>query len=409
MPRFEPFAALRYSVDHPNAERLDDLVAPPYDVLSAADVDLLLARHVNNIVAIDVPLDRDGPDRYDLAARRMAAWVRDGVLVRDASPSLTLYRMEFTDEGGRPRQTVGVIGALEVVDEGADGVLPHERTTPKAKTDRLDLTRATRCNMSPVWGLSLTVGLSGLLREPGEAVGRCIDENGVVHAVERVVDPTRLAAISDAVASSPVLIADGHHRYAISRSYRDEIREATDRYDTDAELTMTYVAELVEEQLSIDSIHRVYKGISADALADRLAAFCTTSEAGQVTSGFAAEAIDRGAMCLVRPDGSGLWLTPRAEAFAGVRDIDGAYLEHALDDIDDLHGSPIEVGYQHGVLNVIDVLRAGEADVAVLIRPTSIDEIRRTAIERLLMPPKSTFFTPKLRTGLVLRPLDVPK
>ena len=168
VPRFEPFAALRYSVDHLGVERLDDVVAPPYDVLSATDIDSLLARHEHNIVAIDVPLDRDGPDRYNVAARRMATWIRDGVLVRDAAPSLTLYRMEFTDETGRRRQTVGVIGALEVVDEGADGVLPHERTTPKAKTDRLDLTRATRCNLSPVWGLSLTAGLSELLQDPGE-------------------------------------------------------------------------------------------------------------------------------------------------------------------------------------------------------------------------------------------------
>jgi uncharacterized protein (DUF1015 family) len=93
--------------------------------------------------------------------------------------------------------------------------------------------------------------------------------------------------------------------------------------------------------------------------------------------------------------------------FDGVRAIDGAYLEHALADAPGPGGSPIEVSYQHGVLNVIDLLRAGDADAAILIRPTSIDEIRRTANERLLMPPKSTFFTPKLRTGLVIRPLDV--
>ena len=403
MPRFEPFAALRYSP----AEPLDQVVAPPYDVLSLADVDVLLDRDPHNIVAIDVPLDRDGPARYELAARRLESWISAGVLRRDASPSLTLYRMEFTDEVGRDRHTVGVIGALEVVDEGAAGVVPHERTTPKAKTDRLDLTRATHCNLSPVWGLSLTVGLTDLLLEPGELVGRCTDEHGVVHRVERVDDPVRVDAIGSAVAANDVLIADGHHRYAISRSYRDEVRATTGRADTDAELTMAYVAELVDEQLSIDPIHRVYRGISADALAARLAEFCDAAEAGQVTTRFAAEAIDRGAVCLVRPDGTGVWLTPRPEAFDGVRSLDGAYLEHALDDLAGAGGAPIDVSYQHGVQQVIDLLRAGEADAAVLIRPTSIDEIRRTAIERLLMPPKSTFFTPKLRTGLVVRPLDV--
>ncbi|HEY4609427.1 MAG TPA: DUF1015 domain-containing protein, partial [Ilumatobacteraceae bacterium] len=220
MPRFEPFAALRYSA----AEPLDDVTAPPYDVLSIADVEALLGRHPHNIVAIDVPLDRDGPHRYDAARRRLADWIHDGVMVADGSPAFTVYRMDFVDEAGRSRSTVGVVGALEVVDEGADGVLPHERTTPKAKTDRLDLTRATQCNLSPIWGLSLTGGLTALLEAPGDPVGRCTDENGVVHRVERIVDPERVAEISAAVAANPVLIADGHHRYAISRSYRDEVR-----------------------------------------------------------------------------------------------------------------------------------------------------------------------------------------
>jgi uncharacterized protein (DUF1015 family) len=398
VPRFEPFAALRYSADEP----LEDVVAPPYDVLSTSDVDALLSRHDHNIVAVDVPLDRDGAERYDLAGNRLQSWLREGVLRLDPTPTLTLYRMEFTDETGRNRHTVGVMGALEVVDEGASGVLPHERTTPKAKTDRLDLTRSTRCNLSPVWGLSLTAGLSDLLVEPGEPVGACTDENGVVHRVERITDPARLAAICAAVAADSVLIADGHHRYAISRTYRDEVRASTGRFDTDAELTMTYVAELVAEQLSIDAIHRVYRGVSADGLATRLAEYCVLTEAGRVTPRFAAEAIDRGAMCLVRPDGSGAWLTPRPDAFTGVRALDGAYLEHALDGL-----AGIDVSYQHGVVNVVDLLAAGDADAAILIRPTSIEEIRRTAIERLLMPPKSTFFTPKLRTGLVMRPLDV--
>jgi uncharacterized protein (DUF1015 family) len=110
VPRFEPFAALRYTIGGSFEAPLDDVVAPPYDVLSPADIDELLARHDYNIVAVDVPLERDGPDRYDIAARRMATWVRDGVLTRDASPSLTLYRMHFTDETGRDRHTVGIIG-----------------------------------------------------------------------------------------------------------------------------------------------------------------------------------------------------------------------------------------------------------------------------------------------------------
>lgn len=394
VPRFEPFAALRYDSSLP----LDAVAAPPYDVLSEADVDALLARHPRNIVAIDVPRDADGPTRYDAAAERLAEWIAEGTLVLDSQPTFTLYRMRFADEAGNARETVGVLGALEVVDEGADGVLPHERTTPKAKTDRLDLTRSTNTNLSPVWGLSLTGGLTELLRDAGEPVGSCVDEQGVVHTVERVTEPARVAAIAGAVASNPVLIADGHHRYAISRTFRDEVR-TTRGTGTGAELTLTYVAELVEDQLSIDAIHRLYHGVDAAELAAVLAESFDLTEAGPVTPAFALEVVDRNALCLVRPDGTGAWLTPKPGVFDDVRALDGAYLEHALRTRD------IDVSYQHGVQHVVDRLAAGDAGAAVLIRPTSIEEIRRTANERVLMPPKSTFFTPKLRTGLVLRPL----
>ena len=394
MPRFEPFAALRFNPSLP----LDEVVAPPYDVLSDADVDRLLASHPRNIVAIDVPRERDGDGRYTAAAQRLAEWVADGSMVRDAEPSFTLYRMTFTDETGRTRRTVGVLGALEVVDEGAGGVLPHERTTPKAKSDRLDLTRATLANLSPVWGLSLTAGLSALLLEPGEPMGSCHDENGVLHEVERVSDPQRVAAIAAAVGSNPVLIADGHHRYAISRTYRDEVR-ASASPNAAADLTLTYVAELVEDQLSIDAIHRLYHGVNVDQMLHIFSESFDLTEAGEVTPAFAGDVVARGALCLVRPNGTGVWLTPKASAFEGVRALDGALLEHALRDHD------IDITYQHGVQHVVDTVASGAAAVGVLIRPTSIDEIRRTANERLLMPPKSTFFTPKLRTGPVLRPL----
>ncbi|MFM2183914.1 MAG: hypothetical protein RJB61_2208 [Actinomycetota bacterium] len=394
MPRFEPFTALRYASSLP----LDAVAAPPYDVLSDSDVDRLRRLHPSNIVHVDVPREADGPTRYDDAAQRLEAWVAEGTMVADATPSFTLYRMSFTDSQGRSRNTVGVLGALEVVDEGAGGVLPHERTTPKAKTDRLDLTRATRANLSPVWGLSLAKGLTSLLAAPATEMGSCRDEQGVLHTVERIDDTDRIAHISKAISASPVLIADGHHRYAISRTYRDEVR-ASGATNSGAELTLTYVAELVENQLSIDAIHRLYSGIDADGLLDVLRRSFDTSDAGVVDAGTAGEMMRRGSLCFVGPDGRGTWLTPRRGAFEGVRNLDGALLEHALSAAD------VEVAYQHGVDHVTSAVRSGACSAAVLIRPTDITEIRRTADERLLMPPKSTFFTPKLRTGLVVRRL----
>ena len=392
MPTFVPFRALRYGPDHD----LSLVTAPPYDVLSDADRRALLSLHDHNIVAIDLPV---GDHPYEQAAATLAAWRDRGVLQLDDRPSFTLYRMSFVDARGERRNTVGVIGALEVVDEGADGVLPHERTTPKATTDRLDLTRATHTNMSPVWGLSLREQLTDALIAAGEPLGEFTDEHGVTHRVERVVDPLRVRSIASLVSSAPVLIADGHHRYAIARTYRDEMR-GTPLGDA-AGTTMAYVGELVEEQLSIDAIHRLYRGITADELRRVAnARFDIEPVGGGVTSRIIAEMAQRGSLCLVDDSGAGWWLTPRPDAFHGLRDLDSDRLEFALRTVSH------EVAYQHGFDEVMAQLRAGHAHAAVFIRPTSITEIRRTADERLLMPPKSTFFTPKLRTGLVMRPLD---
>ena len=385
---------MRYSTSDLNA-----VAAPPYDVLSESDRDELANRHPNNIVHVDVPRESDGPGRYDAADAVLRGWVADGVLVRDPRPSFTIYRMAFTDESGRPRTTIGVIGALEVVDEGAGGVLPHERTTPKAKTDRLDLTRATLTNLSPVWGLSLAKGLTELLVAPGDVVG-VVEADGVVHTVERVDDPARVAAISAAVGSAEVVIADGHHRYAISRTFRDEQRAHDTGTNGSAELTMTYIGELIEEQLSVDAIHRLYTGIDAETLLGALSHFFDTSPAGKVDASITHAMRDRGALVFVHNDGTGTYLTPKSDAFVGVRDLDGARLEHALADV--TH----EVTYQHGVGLVRDIVASGSAVAGVLIRPVTVREIQRTADEGLLMPPKSTFFTPKLRTGPVIRPLD---
>ena len=392
MPRFEPFQALRYrrNVD------LHSVCSPPYDVLSDTDRLALATQHANNIVHIDMPVASSG-NAYEHAAAVLNQWITEGVLVRDDQPSFTLYRMKFMDTTGKARNVVGVIGALEVVDEGAGGVLPHERTTPKAKTDRLELTRATDANLSPVWGLSLAAGLSTLLAEPAELLGELTDDLGVIHSVERVTDNARIAAISAAIAAHPVVIADGHHRYAISRTYRDEVRERTNSTSTGAELTMTYVNELIDEQLSVAAIHRLYEGISYKELAAALSPFFTINDADPVGPSTLSQMNERGSLCLVAKTGRTHWLTPIAEKFAGVRNLDSAYLEHALSSVQH------EVRYQHGVTEVQHELSTSDATAAILIRPVSVAEIQRTANEGLLMPPKSTFFSPKLRTGFVLR------
>lgn len=390
MPRFEPFPAVRYAQD-----AYADVIAPPYDVLSGAQTAAYRQSDEHNIVWIDLP---SGEDRYGAAGRRYRQWREDGVLVSDGQPTLTIYRLNFTDPTGTKRSIAGVLGGLEVADEGSSGILPHERTTPKDSTDRLELTRATEANLSPVWGLSLARGLTDLLAEPGERLGS-VTEEGVEHVVERITDPDRIAAICRLIDSDDLLVADGHHRYGVARTYRDEARERTGRRDTPAEYTLTFVNELVSDQLSVQAVHRLYTGVSFDALQDTLAERFDLEPIDRPTPDTLAAMESKGFLVLIGPDRS--WsLTPKTGAFDEVRDLDGAWLEATFADL-----APT-VAYQHGLDETLAAVESGEAAAGVLIRPVHVAEIERTAREGLLMPPKSTFFTPKLKTGFVLRPME---
>jgi uncharacterized protein (DUF1015 family) len=225
-----------------------------------------------------------------------------------------------------------------------------------------------------------------------------VTEEGVEHLLELVTDPQRIAAIRDRLMADDVLIADGHHRYGISRTYRDEVREASGRTDTPAELTLAFVNELIEEQLSVAAIHRLYSGIDLTDLADALSRSFELIPTERPRRETLAALQRQGLLILVSRDAA--WqMRARPGRFDGVRPLDGGWLETALADV------PLTVNYQHGLEETLVEVDGGRASAAVLIRPVSVAEIERTAREGLLMPPKSTFFTPKLKTGFVIRPL----
>ena len=399
MPAFEPFRAVRYAASHDLAR----VTAPPYDVLSDTDVDELAALDPHNVVRVDVP--RGGDERYSEAAVTLNDWLATGDLVTDVEPTFTIYRRRFTDATGQRRELSGVLGALEVVDEGSGEVLAHERTTPKASTDRLELTRATHSNLSPVWCLSAYPGLSALLDDAGEPVGT-VTVDGVEHVVERVSDPTRISEIRSAVASTPALIADGHHRYAVSRQYRDERR--AEGGDPGAELTLAFVGELVADQLSVEAIHRLYTGIDADALADALSERVRhrTRRRRPHAGGPGPHERRRPPrprparrVGLARPEAGRVRRAPRAGRPLARGDPGRHHRRGHLParPRPDRRGGPARRrhrGRPHPAgLGRGDPAHRGEGP-------------RAQRGEGLLMPPKSTYFTPKLRTGLVIRDLS---
>ncbi len=399
MPRFDPFPGLRYS--HSHIKSLDDVVCPPYDVISESERQVLVSRSPSNIVRLELPEDEGDPesDRYLAAGRLLDAWRDGGVLHRDPFPAFYGYRMSYTDPAGARRRTVGVVGALGLEPPGT-GILPHEETTPKAKTDRLELLRATRSNLSPIWGLSPATGLSDQLRPPAHPFDHATDDDGVLHEAWPITDAEQVATIRGAVESEPVLIADGHHRYETALNYRAE-RDGAGQLVEDDGFVMALIVELSEEQLTVQAIHRLLVGLPAGFdLPAALEKWFDVWPTEPVDRTIATRMADAGAMALLTPGGA--WLArPRAEvASAATHDLDSSRLDVARSDLPDHH-----VVYQHGWDNAAAAVATGQASAAVLLRPVAVSQISEISRGGVRMPPKTTFFWPKPRTGLVVREL----
>jgi uncharacterized protein (DUF1015 family) len=400
VPRFLPFPGIRFP-----AGDITAVSAPPYDVIEPDQRAALEARDPHNAVRLILP------DSYEGAAAALAAWQADGTLVRDDAPTFSVYVMEFTGDDGAPQRTTGVLGALGLDDEGG-GVMPHERTLPKAKTDRLELLRATRANLDPIWGLSPAAGLSALL-DPGDAPPDAVatDEEGFHHSLWRVDDPTRIEAISAAVAADKVVLADGHHRFETAGNYRRERREAGVD-DPGADAILTLIVELAPEQLCVRAIHRLLSGVAGVDLRAALAGPFTVHPMGpNVPEGVVAlEAAMRsqGGLGLVDHDGLALLVpTPDLEVRMGslppaLRDVDSARFDAGV-----LPAVPgVTLAYRNDGRTVAAQVEKGAADAAVLLRPVTVETIRAAAAADLRMPEKTTFFAPKPRTGMVFRALS---
>jgi uncharacterized protein (DUF1015 family) len=400
MARFEAFRGTSYV---PGAVAPDDAIAPPYDVVNEAQRARLAARSPYNAIHVELPEAAGTLDRYENAARVFASWHDAGVVAVADEPTFYVYRMTYPDEEGASRQTTGVLGALHLDPAHSGEVLPHEQTTSKDKSDRLSLLRAARTNFSPIWGLSLDDGLAEMCikaaakaEASGRSPWRAVDEDGVVHEVWSVADAESLSHISSSVGAQPVLIADGHHRYETACAYQDEQPESA---GTGA--VLAFIVQLVADQLSVRAIHRLVGGVDGTALPAQLAAYFRVKPGPAEASEIGPAMREADSLGLITRTGNWL-LSPSDELVAAAEDdLDSSRLAYALEAL-----GVTDVRYQHGIANLAEAVAGGEADAAVLLRPVSIEQIARTAHGGRRMPPKSTFFHPKPRTGMVFRELD---
>jgi uncharacterized protein (DUF1015 family) len=425
MADVRPFRALHYDLGVVGS--LDAVAAPPYDVIDAAGRARLLERSPHNAVAIDLPKpfdpadpasDPDG-DPYAEAARTIAAWRSEGALVQDDRPSIWALTQDYTAPDGGSHRRHAILVAVRVVDYD-EGVRPHERTHPGPLEDRLLLTRATGYNLSPIFSLSTADAWP--LVEPvlaPEPWGEATDETGTVNRLWQVTDPEVHAAVGERLAGAELLIADGHHRYETARAFRDEAGgEGPHDY------TLMALTGLDDPGLTVFPTHRLLSGLAADPerrrrLGSGLRELFEVSEidAAEIDPGGEEgvgvfglyDSFHRQAYRLRLRDVAELdrRLEGKPEAY---RRLDSAILETLVlkglagmsdHDIDERRG----LEYAKSVPDALAMVERGDYDVAFIQRPVPVEQVRAVAATDENMPPKSTYFFPKVMTGFAFNPV----
>ncbi|MFW6155024.1 MAG: DUF1015 family protein [Planctomycetota bacterium] len=427
MMDIRPFRGWHYTGD------VSRCIAPPYDILQPADKAALLDGCGDNIVAVDlphVPPVGIGPDaRYDAAAAKLKAMKASRTLVREGDPALYAYSQSYT-WGGRTYTRRAMICGVRAT-ELYEGVWPHEKTFPGPKADRLKLTETTRMQLSPIFGVFNDPGdVSASLWRATEGAGPFAHGtlNGVEEAIWAVTDPDVIAAIRAAMTDVPLFIADGHHRYTTALNYRNALRDrgAIDD-DHEANYVLFTLVPADDPGLLVLSTHRLVPGITdgydcaalmaetADTVAwqsvpltdalvnapdDALAAFGDGAIAFLDTGGdqaHIARLTDPAVMAALAPDQPEVW-----------RQLDVAILHRLFLDRHILKHVPAgtHLGYTAYGAEVVEGLKSGDYTLAAILRSTPLQSIIDVARAKAVMPHKSTFFYPKLATGMVLKPLE---
>lgn len=420
------FEALHYDLGKVGS--LDAVAAPPYDVIDAAQRAALLGRSAYNAVAIDLPkpFDPADPDShpsgdpYAEAAARIGNWRSEGALAQDSEPSIWALTQDYVAPDGNRYSRNGILARVRVEDYESGTVRPHERTHPGPLLDRLELTRATGYNLSPIFSLSTEDAWPLVAPSlPDEPWGEAGDEDGTVNRLWKVEDSAVHQAVTERLAGAQLLIADGHHRYETARAFRDEVGgEGPHNY------TLMSLTGLDDPGLLVFPTHRLLSGFADDPEKQQRLGM-------GLREVFDVSEVARGEIDPAGEEGVGVFglydsfhkkafrlrlkdldevdrrLEGTPEAY---RRLDSAILETLVlkglagmsdHDIDERDG----LEYAKSVEAALDMVDEGDYDVAFIQRGVPVDQVKDIANTDAVMPPKSTFFFPKVMTGFAFNPV----
>lgn len=433
MPEIQAFRGIRYDLGHVGS--LSDVVAPPYDVIGPELLDELYKRHPCNFVRVDLnriePGDDEADNRYIRAARFLKSWRSDSVLFQEADPAIYVYHQEFTWAGHRYTRR-GFMARMRLSPFGHGLVFPHEQTMPAPKLDRLMLTVVTKAALSPIFGLYPDPSLATDSLLGAAIAGRTPLESsdpwGAVHRLWPVTDVGLIAELTAIVDPKPVFIADGHHRYETACKYREEIYESGFlAKDHPANYTLMMFVAMEDPGLVVLPTHRLFldlPSMTADELTRHLGEHFTTRPAGSGPDEAATvwedveTSSDQGTLALYTREDQ-RWtivqITPagRVKLAAVAEDHSPEWRELGVSVLHRLivetilgRGGQVPTKYVHKIEEVTEGLRSGQYPLAALVMPATVDHVRSISLQGDRMPAKSTYFYPKLLSGLVVNPLE---
>jgi uncharacterized protein (DUF1015 family) len=419
MAEVRPLEAVHYELGM--AGSLDAVIAPPYDVIGSEQRRALVARSPFNVVEVDLPEAPAGGDRYEHAAETLDEWLLQGILRRDREPALWAYEQEFTGPDGSARTRRGVLARVRLQPYGPGGVRPHERTQPGPKEDRLRLTRATRHNLSPIFALHPGDAWRHLEPALGDGLwAEATDDDGTVHRAWRIADAGVHEAVAAELADAELLIADGHHRYETARAYEAEV--GADDPGPHSYVLMSLVS-LDDPGLAVFPTHRLLHGLDPsqyEPLGTGLKELFEVEEVGldamdpagatgigvfgyadsHHKQGYRLRLRDPAVLAGAMPDKPGAY-----------RELDAVVLEELvlrgiLGMSDEDIAAKRWLAYDSDPASARASIESGDRDCLFMLRPTPIEAVREVAAVGETMPPKSTYFYPKLATGIVFNPLS---
>jgi uncharacterized protein (DUF1015 family) len=425
------------------AGAISELVCPPYDIISHDEQQALYRKNPHNVIRLEYGLESPGDtetdNRYTRAAAALDEWLRSGILRRDGSPALYIYEMEYRT-GGKTKKVRGFICLVRIEDYESGVVKPHETTLSGPKTDRLNLLRACKAGFSQIYSLvsdpeGAVAGVLGAATDKSLLEVKAAD--GVIHRIWRQADPRAIDAVVAAVSSTPIFIADGHHRYDTALNYRNERRKAAGSFTGQEGYNYVpmFLARIEDPGLTILPAHRALfnltdfhprqfeEDLNRYFNIERIDFTKRTERADRTTVlDTMAHRADHAHVFVMRVKGEHSYylLTLRSEAdldaiipdrSAAYRRLDVSILHHLV--IDRLLGIRMEthklglnIEYIKDADAAVKRVETGEAEIIFLMNPTKVTEVRDVAAGGERMPQKATYFYPKLLTGLVMNVLE---